>query len=526
MTDKKPQRFGRSAEPTLGAKRPVNKHSPKNPDRKPGHKPDSNARTADQKSPSKPAANRDGQSRSNGHRNKGGGNNGGGNRGGGKAKAGLLSRYLALTILESVLRDQTSLDTAIPEALADERFVDLAPRDKAFARLLAMTVLRHHASLLAVVGTYLAKPLAANAERIRIILMAGAAELILLKIAPHATISTTVELTRLSAKTLHFDKLANAILRRVSETGTKVFEETATAADNFPDWMIAGWREAYGPEVTDRIATACLQEAALDLTVKDSPLEWATRLEAIALPTGSLRRAAGGRIEDLEGYNEGGWWVQDTAASLPVQLLGAKPGSKMLDLCAAPGGKTAQLCAAGADVTAVDVSVTRMDRLRENLDRLEVDAITIAADAATWRSTELFDGVLIDAPCSSTGTIRRHPDIMHLKRPGDLERLGDIQLRLLKNAATLVEVGGTIVYCTCSLERVECEERIEQFLADPGAERLQFERVPIEATEVGGQADWITEAGDLRTFPFHLPAENPALAGIDGFYAARLKRLA
>ncbi len=424
------------------------------------------------------------------------------------------------------MRDQTSLDTAIPDALADERFVDLAPRDKAFARLLAMTILRHHSSLHAVVSTFLSKPLAANAERIRIILMAGTAELVLLGIAPHAAISTAVELTRLSAKTLHFDRLANAILRRVSETGTKVFEEHGTATGNFPDWMIAGWREAYGIDAADRIAAASLQEAALDLTVKNNPIEWAARLEAIALPTGSLRRAAGGRIEDLEGYAEGGWWVQDAAAALPAKLLGAGPGSRVLDLCAAPGGKTAQLCATGADVTAVDVSVTRIERLRTNLDRLGFDAISVAADAATWRHIEPFDGVLIDAPCSATGNIRRHPDILHLKRRNDIERLAEMQLRLLKNAATLVAVGGTLVYSTCSLEPAEGEGCIEQFLADNKAGRLQFARVPITAAEIGGEPSWITQAGDLRTFPFDLPSESPALAGIDGFYAARLQRQA
>lgn len=438
----------------------------------------------------------------------------------------MLSRYLALTIVEHVMRDQTSLDVAIPDALADERFAGLAPRDKAFARLLAMTVLRHHASLQAVVDTFLQKPLAANAERIRIILMGGAAELILLGIAPHATISTTVELTRLSAKTLHFDKLTNAILRRVSETGVAVFAEKGGAAHNFPNWMMEGWRTAYGDDVAERIATASLQEAALDLTVKDEPVEWASRLDAIVLPTGSLRRAAGGRIEDLEGYTEGGWWVQDTAAALPAKLLGAKAGMRVLDLCAAPGGKTAQLCAAGADVTAIDVSLTRLERLRENLDRLGFDANTLAGDAATWRSVDLFDAVLIDAPCTSTGTIRRHPDILHLKRRDDIERLADIQLRLLRNAASLVAVGGTLVYCTCSLEPGESEGRIAQFLEEPGADRLQFTRAPITAAEVGGQTDWITPAGDLRTLPFHLPAENPALAGIDGFYAARLQRQA
>lgn len=528
MKDKKPQRYGRSAEPTLGARRPTGAKADAKPGRTPNKKsappgkskggarkggPHKSGPRPDARRPSKPGLKQGGAPQRQG-------------QSGRKATAGLQSRYLALTILERVMRDQTSLDSAIPDALADERFIDLAPRDKAFARLLAMTVLRRHASLDAVVGTFLSKPLAANAERIRIILLIGTAELVLLDIAAHATISTAVELTRLSARTQHFDRLANAVLRRVSETGADVYKEHDKATANFPDWMIEGWRTAYGDDAAERIATASLQEAALDITVTDRPIEWADQLEAIVLPTGSLRRAAGGRIEELPGYDDGGWWVQDAAAALPAQLLGAGSGARVLDLCAAPGGKTAQLCATGADVTAVDVSLSRIDRMRANLDRLDFSASMVAADATTWRDMEPFDRVLIDAPCSSTGTIRRHPDILHLKRRNDIARLTEMQLRLLQNAATLVAVGGTLVYCTCSLEPAEGEECIEQFLAKIETGRLRFVRQPITAAEVGGQSDWITPAGDLRTLPFHMPAENPALAGIDGFFAARLQRLA
>lgn len=443
-----------------------------------------------------------------------------------KATSGLLSRHLALTILEAVIRDRTSLDRALPTALDDRRFVGLDARDKAFARLLAMTVLRHHASLEKVVAEFLSKPLAANAERIRLILLIGAAELILLDIAPYAAISTAVELTRLSVKTRHFDRLANAVLRRVSETGKPLYETRYAATDNFPDWMIRAWQAAYGNAVADRIATASLREAALDISVKDDPAAWASRLDADVLTTGSLRRAAGGQIDELAGYGEGAWWVQDAAAALPARLIGAGPGMRVLDLCAAPGGKTAQLCATGADVTAVDIALPRLERLRANLDRLGFAADITSGDAATWRHVEPFDAVLIDAPCSATGTIRRHPDILHLKRPDDIDRLVDVQQRLLANAATLVVAGGTLVYCTCSLEPAEGCERIDAFLAAHATGAVQFERVPLSAGEIGGHDDWITPAGDLRTLPFHDPAENPALAGLDGFYAARLRRRA
>jgi len=440
--------------------------------------------------------------------------------------AGRLARHLALMITEAVVRDRLSLDRALPHLLSNERFARLDPRDKAFARLLAMTVLRRHADLDRLVGQFLEKPLPEDATRIRLILLAGAAELTLLAVAPHAALSNAVELTRLSPKTSHFDRLANAILRRISEKGDERLAETADITSNFPSWMIEGWREAYGPEMTGRIATASIAEAALDLAVKVPARTeaLAEQLGAVVLDTGTLRRPAGGRIEDLPGYSEGEWWVQDAAASLPARLLGTAPGETVLDLCAAPGGKTAQLAASGAEVTAVDVSFDRLARLAQNLTRLGLEAHAIPADATTWRGGTAFDRILLDAPCSSTGTIRRHPDILHLKRAEDIHALTDIQERLLRNAASQLRVGGTLVYCTCSLEPAEGEARIAAFLANPGSARLTFRRQPITPEEVGGHSDWITPAGDLRTFPFHLPAEDPRLAGIDGFFAARLVR--
>jgi 16S rRNA (cytosine967-C5)-methyltransferase len=440
--------------------------------------------------------------------------------------SGLTTRHLALLTTEAVIRDRISLDRALPQLLAGGHFAGLDARDKAFARLLAMTVLRRHADLDRIVNRFLEKPLTDDAVRIRLILLAGAAELAILTVPPHAAISNAVELTRLSPKTAHFDRLANAILRRISEKGTALLAETADPASNIPAWMIDGWRAAYGEETAGRIAAASLTEAALDITLKDPAAadRWAGELASIILPTGTLRRASGGRIEDLPGYAAGEWWVQDAAASLPTRLIGAKSGDSVLDLCAAPGGKTAQLASLGAEVTALDVSLDRLERLRANLERLRLEARTVASDATTWRSGMLFDHILIDAPCSATGTIRRHPDILHLKRADDTRHLTAVQDRLLRNAATQLRVGGTLLYCTCSLEPAECEERIEAFLANPGASYVSFARRPIEPSEIGGQSGWITASGDMRTFPFDLARDEPGLGGIDGFYAARLVR--
>ena len=265
-----------------------------------------------------------------------------------------------------------------------------------------------------------------------------------------------------------------------------------------------------------------MQEAALDLSVKDDPAGWAARLGGHQLQTGSVRLLAPVRVEELPGFDDGRWWVQDAAAALPAQLLGDVAGHDIADLCAAPGGKTAQLASAGASVTAVDLSLARLDRLRQNLQRLHLDAELVHADAADWAPDRTFDGILLDAPCIATGTIRRHPDIPHLKRPTDIIRLAAIQARLLDHAFSLLRPGGRLIYCTCSLEPEEGPAQIAAFLA----RQTTALHHPIDAAEFGGDPDWITADGDLRTLPCHLPNAEPRLSGIDGVYAARLVRAA
>jgi 16S rRNA (cytosine967-C5)-methyltransferase len=226
-----------------------------------------------------------------------------------------------------------------------------------------------------------------------------------------------------------------------------------------------------------------------------------------------------GRVEELDGYNEGAWWVQDAAAALPAHLLGPVAGRRVADLCAAPGGKTAQLAAAGAAVVAVDRSAARIARLTENLGRLGLAAETVVADAAEWQSAP-FDAILLDAPCSATGTIRRHPDIAWLKTEADIASLAAVQARLLDAAVRLLKPRGVLVYATCSTEPEEGEAQIAALLARmPGLVRW-----PIVPGEAGIPAEWINAAGELRTLPYFLPAEEPRLAGLDGFFAARLTR--
>jgi 16S rRNA (cytosine967-C5)-methyltransferase len=287
-----------------------------------------------------------------------------------------------------------------------------------------------------------------------------------------------------------------------------------------PEWLLKRWTGIYGSDTARAIAAANGHEPALDLTVKQDTESWAERLRGRVMPTGTVRTLAHGAISLLPGFSEGAWWVQDAAAALPVRLFGDLRGKNVADLCAAPGGKTAQLAFAGANVTAVDRSPVRINRLRENLARLSLDAETVVADALEWDGGP-FDAVLVDAPCSSTGTIRRHPDVPWLKSEADVSVLTSLQQRLLDRAVGLLKPGATLVYCVCSLEPEEGENQITALLArDP-----RVARKPITPQDVFDRAEFVTPAGDLRTLPFHLVDPDPRWGGLDGFYATRLIRI-
>jgi 16S rRNA (cytosine967-C5)-methyltransferase len=289
---------------------------------------------------------------------------------------------------------------------------------------------------------------------------------------------------------------------------------------NTPDWLWARWADYWGPERAHAIGAAHLVEPPLDLTVKSEPELWAEQLGGRVLPNGSVRLMPKGRIEALPGFAEGAWFVQDIAAALPARLLGDVKGKRVADLCAAPGGKTAQLVLAGASVVAVDSSKTRLELLAGNLARLGLTAETVHSDAATWQPGEQFDAVLLDAPCSSTGTIRRHPDIPYTKSAKDIAALAELQARLLDHAATLLKPGGRLVYSTCSLEPEEGEGQVAAFLL----RNEQFRVDSIRPEELFGQAGWIEASGAMRTFPYELKLDSPEWSGMDGFFATRLAR--
>ena len=435
-------------------------------------------------------------------------------------QVGLPARRAAVELLAAVLQRKQVLDDVLGRSLERGAMFDLATRDRALARAIVAASLRQKGELDRVLFTFLGRGLPDKSGTLYPILLAGAAQLIFLKTPPHAAIDLAVTLAQYDPKAKRYDKLVNAVLRRVANEGEAIASALDAARVNTPDWLWSRWVSYWGEARAHAIAEANLIEPPLDLTVKNNPALWAEQLSGRVLVTGSVRLLPKGRIESLASYDEGAWWVQDVAASLPAKLLGHVAGQPVADLCAAPGGKTAQLVLGGASVIAVDNSKTRLKLLAENLKRLHLEAELVEADAASWQPGGLFDAVLLDAPCSSTGTIRRHPDIPYVKSAKDIETLAALQARFLDNAARLVRPGGKLVYSTCSLEPEEGEAQIAAFLTRNAA----FSIDPISPAELYGQAQWIEPSGCLRTFPYELKLDSAEWSGMDGFFAARLVR--
>ncbi len=430
---------------------------------------------------------------------------------------GLAARRIAVDLLDGVLRRRIALDEQLTGKGAHPGIASLADRDRALMRRLAATALRRLGTLRHLLGGFLEKGFPADAPRTEAILLIGAVQILWLEVPDHAAVDLSVRLAQADRRAARYGGLVNAVLRRVAQNREALSLGNTTR--DTPDWLLARWRKTYGTETARAIAVANGHEPALDLTVKQDPEGWAERLRGRVLPTGSVRTLAQGAISLLPGFNEGAWWVQDAAASLPARLLGDVRGLSVADLCAAPGGKTAQLSFGGARVTAVDRSPARLERLRDNLARLALDAETVAADVLDWQAGP-FDAVLLDAPCSSTGTVRRHPDVPWLKAEADIAMLTASQQRLLDRALELVKPGGVLIYCVCSLEPEEGGEQIARLLARDAC----FARKPIATCELAGHAEFVTGDGDLRTLPQHLPDPDPRWGGLDGFYAARLVR--
>mgnify|MGYP000532481581 CR=1 FL=1 len=428
------------------------------------------------------------------------------------SKEGLAPRACALDAFGQILGRGRSMDDALN---GHDGFSRLIPSERAFARTLIRTTLRHWGQADDLIKTCLERPLPKRATGVKDLLRLGIAQLLFMDTAAHAAVGSTVALAQTQGHGPH-KGLINAILRRLGRDGKAMVQAQDAARLNTPDWLWESWTQTYGEKTCRLIAEAHMNEPALDITPKGDVEKWAQALGAEVLPTGTLRLVRAGPVTKLPGFAEGAWWVQDAASALPARLLGDIKGKRVLDLCAAPGGKTAQIAAAGARVTALDRSEKRLARLRENLTRLNLEAETVIADAARWKPAEPADAVLLDAPCSSTGTIRRHPDIAYLKRPEDVTKLAQVQERLLEAALDMVRPGGILIYATCSLQPEEGLDRVRALIVG-GA---PVERLSIAVEELGGMAELITPDGDLRSLPYHLGAQG----GMDGFYCARLKK--
>jgi len=415
-----------------------------------------------------------------------------------------------LAVLREAIDRRQGLDVALDKALEEARF---SQRDRGFIRLLAVTTLRRLGEIDRLLLGYVDRNLLDGAPGTRWVLRMGLAQLLFLETAPHAAVGTAPDL--LPRKEAGLKKLVNAVLRRAACEAKPLSDVEAVRA-NTPDWLWESWCQSYGEATAAAIAGAQLAEPPLDLTVPKDRADWQARLGGRAIFAETLRLPAGsGAPSALDGYAEGAWWVQDAAATLPVALLRPRAGERIADLCAAPGGKTLQLAAAGAEVMALDRSAARLARLKENLERCGLSAAVVEADLTEWETDLTFDAVLLDAPCTATGTMRRHPDIAWLRQPAEVEKLAALQARLLDRAWRLLKPGGRLVYAVCSLEAAEGPAQIHRLLAS-GAP-LALDR---DARPQGVPDAWFDELGGLRTLPSHMAERG----GLDGFYVCALRR--
>ena len=433
---------------------------------------------------------------------------------------GLAARVAAAAALADILGNGHTLEERFAADAAAGRQHAFDVRDRALIRSIVTASLRRLGTIRAALAKFLEQGLPKKAGSLEHALIVGAAQLLFLDVPDHAAVDLAVRAVRADPKAAPYAALANAVLRNVA----RARDELRDPADPFidtPPWLAARWKKNWGVEAATAIALMHRREPTLDLTVRGDSAAWAERLGGIVLPTGSVRLVNRDAVPDLPGYSEGQWWVQDAAAAIPARLLRVASGERAADLCAAPGGKAAQLAAAGAEVVALDRSAERMKRLAENFERLRLPVEIAVSDGLTFDAPP-FDAILLDAPCTATGTIRRHPDVAWVKRISDIGSLSAMQAKMLDRACALLKPGGRLVYCTCSLEPEEGEAQIAALLR----RNPDMARVPISADEVGGLAGCVTAEGDVRTLPSFLPNEDPRLAGLDGFFAARLVRKA
>lgn len=425
--------------------------------------------------------------------------------------------------MKGVLDDGDTLD----HLLERDGGGSLNTADRALARAIAATTLRRKGQIDKVLAQLMQKPLGKRGGDAMHILRVASAQILFMDVPDHASVSLAMDIAKADHKARHFSKLINGVLRSLTRQRDEIIANLLPR-DILPDWLCESWGQAYGAINRNQMAEALCSEPYLDIRTKGDPGAWVKTLDGMLLKSGTIRLKTRGAVRELEGFKEGEWWVQDIAASLVTALFGDVTGRNIADLCAAPGGKSAYLCARGASVTAVDISADRLTRLKDNLDRLKLTADVVQADILAWQPDQLFDGVLLDAPCSATGTARKHPDALWLKTAELPRRLVGIQRSLLKKATGLLKPGGTLIYATCSLQQEEGEEILD-FIRD---ENLPLTLDPIAAHEVFDISDIIRNDGTIRILPHHKPfdernedcVDDPCLLGMDGFFIVRMRK--
>jgi 16S rRNA (cytosine967-C5)-methyltransferase len=436
-------------------------------------------------------------------------------------KAGLPARMAAAKLLAAVIDKQAPLDGLTDSQGGNPSYLALEERDRLLVRAILNAARRHRRTIEALIAARLERPLPAKAQTLSHLLHVGASQILFLDVPDSAAVDLAVSHALADPRTARFAGLVNGVLREIARRKERALPAALASNRDAPDWLIERLEDSYGEAETAAILEAHRHEPPIDFTVRTNPGEWAERLGGIVLPTGSVRVARlAAPVPSLPGFEEGAWWVQDAAASLPARLFGDVTGLRIADLCAAPGGKTAQLAIAGARVTAVEKSVSRARRLEANMKRLGVDVALEVSDLFDLDPAQAFDAVLLDAPCSSTGTIRRHPDVAWTKTPEDVAKLAELQFRMAAFAMRLVRPGGLMVFSNCSLDPLEGEMVARRLVAEVEG----CEPAPLAPGEAPGIDPFITSEGHLRTTPAGLAMGDPKLSGMDGFFAARFRR--
>jgi 16S rRNA (cytosine967-C5)-methyltransferase len=430
---------------------------------------------------------------------------------------GLASRLCAQRLLGAVIDTKTPLDGLTDDVHGHPQYLVLDARDRSLVRAILSSALRFRGTIEAFLASLIEKPLPENAKSLHHLLHVASSQILFLDVPDHSAVDLAVEAARSDPRNARFASLVNAVLRRLVREKSPKLSGFLTVS-NLPKWLYDELTSAYGSVKTAQIMEMMLKQAPLDFSVKSDPSYWAEELGGVAIPHSFTVRvgAIEGSVSQLPRFTEGEWWVQDVAATMPVRCLGDVAGKHVLDVCAAPGGKTALLAHAGAHVTALDVSHSRMKRLKLNMERLKLDVKTHVSSVFDYQPPQLFDAVLLDAPCSSTGTMRRHPDVAWTKTPQDVAKLADLQFKMMNHAAQFVKSGGVLVFSNCSLLPIEGEDMVTRLLFENDRLRL----APLAPPHFTGFEHLISPQGWLRSTPADLPLLDKALSGMDGFFAA------